>query len=167
MLHWRRLRSRNGSGNNYHRCHRIAGAVGRIHVQPACKGYAAHENNVLTQVTQARARVVAAASDPSTTMAQRVAAENELSRSLINLQATAEAYPQLQANQNFMDLQGRLGQLEEKIAFARQFYNDVVMKYNTSTETVPTNIIAGLFRFEQAQYFEADEASREAPKVKF
>lgn len=131
------------------------------------KGYAAHENNVLTQVTQARARVVAAASDPSTTMAQRVAAENELSRSLINLQATAEAYPQLQANQNFMDLQGRLGQLEEKIAFARQFYNDVVMKYNTSTETVPTNIIAGLFRFEQAQYFEADEASREASKVKF
>lgn len=73
------------------------------------------------------------------------------------------AYPQLQANQNFMDLQGQLKGLEEKIAYARQFYNDVVQKYNTKIEVVPTNIIAGLFHFEQAAYFQVDEADRQAP----
>ena len=76
-------------------------------------------------MTAARAGVVAAASNPSTTTAQRAAAENQLSRALFNLQATAEAYPQLQANQNFMDLQNQLKELENKIAYARQFYNDV------------------------------------------
>lgn len=110
------------------------------------KGYASHESEVFTQVT---------------------AAENQLSRALFNLQATAEAYPQLQANQNFMDLQNQLKELENKIAYARQFYNDVVLKLNTAIETVPTNIIAGLFHFEQAQYFEADEASRQVPQVQF
>lgn len=120
------------------------------------KGYASHESEVFTQVTAARAGVVAAASNPSTTTAQRAAAENQLSRALFNLQATAEAYPQLQANQNFMDLQNQLKELENKIAYARQIYNDVVLKLNTAIETVPTNIIAGLFHFEQAQYFEAD-----------
>ena len=113
------------------------------------KGYASHESEVFTQVTAARAGVVAAASNPSTTTAQRAAAENQLSRALFNLQATAEAYPQLQANQNFMDLQNQLKELENKIAYARQFYNDVVLKLNTAIETVPTNIIAGLFHFEQ------------------
>ena len=124
------------------------------------KGYASHESEVFTQVTAARAGVVAAASNPSTTTAQRAAA-------LFNLQATAEAYPQLQANQNFMDLQNQLKELENKIAYARQFYNDVVLKLNTAIETVPTNIIAGLFHFEQAQYFEADDASRQVPQVQF
>ena len=80
------------------------------------KGYASHESEVFTQVTAARAGVVAAASNPSTTTAQRAAAENQLSRALFNLQATAEAYPQLQANQNFMDLQNQLKELENKIA---------------------------------------------------
>ena len=131
------------------------------------KGYATHESEVFTQVTAARASVVAAANDPNATTAQRAAAENQLSRALVNLQATAEAYPQLQANQNFMDLQAQLKDLENKIAYARQFYNDVVLKLNTAIETVPTNIIAGLFHFEQAQYFEADDASRQAPQVKF
>ena len=107
------------------------------------KGYASHESEVFTQVTAARAGVVAAASNPSTTTAQRAAAENQLSRALFNLQATAEAYPQLQANQNFMDLQNQLKELENKIAYARQIYNDVVLKLNTAIETVPTNIIAG------------------------
>ena len=83
-------------------------------------------------------------------MAQRIQAENQLSRAIMNLQAVAEAYPQLQANQNFLDLQAQLKALEEKIAYARQFYNDVVQKYNTKIEVVPTNIIAGLFHFEQA-----------------
>ena len=131
------------------------------------KGYASHESEVFTQVTAARAGVVAAASNPSTTTAQRAAAENQLSRALFNLQATAEAYPQLQANQNFMDLQNQLKELENKIAYARQIYNDVVLKLNTAIETVPTNIIAGLFHFEQAQYLEADDASRQVPQVQF
>ena len=88
-----------------------------------------------------------------------------------NLVETVKGYAahesQLQANQNFMDLQGQLKGLEEKIAYARQFYNDVVQKYNTKIEVVPTNIIAGLFHFEQAAYFQVDEADRQAPQVKF
>ncbi|GAA0827716.1 LemA family protein [Bifidobacterium pullorum] len=131
------------------------------------KGYAAHESEVFTQVTEARAGAVAAASDPKAGAAERATAENKLSRALVNLQATAEAYPQLQANQNFMDLQNQLSQLEQKIAYARQFYNDVVLKFNTAIETVPSNIIAGLFHFTQAQYFEADEQSRQVPQVSF
>ena len=129
------------------------------------KGYAAHESNVFTQVTQARAGVIQAAQ--SGDVQQRIQAENQLSRAIMNLQAVAEAYPQLQANQNFMDLQGQLKGLEEKIAYARQFYNDVVQKYNTKIEVVPTNIIAGLFHFGQAAYFQVDEADRQAPQVKF
>ena len=129
------------------------------------KGYASHESEVFTQVTQARAGVVQAAQ--SGDVAQRIQAENQLSRALVNLQATAEAYPELKANENFMDLQSQLKSLEEKIAYARQFYNDVVQKLNTAIETVPTNIIAGLFHFEQAQYFEADDASRQVPQVQF
>ena len=96
------------------------------------KGYAGHESSVLTQVTQARAGAVAAAANPNATTVERATAENALSRALFNLQATMEAYPQLQANQNFMDLQAQLKDLETKIAYARQFYNDVVLKYNTN-----------------------------------
>lgn len=129
------------------------------------KGYAAHESQVFTQVTQARASALQAAQ--SGDVAQRIQAENQLSRAIMNLQAVAEAYPQLQANQNFLDLQAQLKALEEKIAYARQFYNDVVQKYNTKIEVVPTNIIAGLFHFEQAAYFQVDEADRQAPQVKF
>ena len=129
------------------------------------KGYASHESDVFTQITQARAGVAKAAQ--SGDVAQRVQAENQLSRAITNLQVTAEAYPQLQANQNFLDLQTQLKSIEEKIAYARQFYNDVVQKYNTKIEVVPTNIIAGLFHFEQAAYFQVDEADRQVPKVKF
>ena len=129
------------------------------------KGYAAHESQVFTQVTQARASALQAAQ--SGDVAQRIQAENQLSRAIMNLQAVAEAYPQLQANQNFLDLQAQLKALEEKIAYARQFYNDVVQKYNTKIETVPSNIIAGMFHFEQAQYFQADEGSRQVPQVRF
>ncbi len=131
------------------------------------KGYAGHESSVLTQVTQARAGAAAAAANPNATTVERATAENALSRALFNLQATMEAYPQLQANQNFMDLQAQLKDLETKIAYARQFYNDVVLKYNTKIETVPSNIIAGMFHFEQEQYFQADEGSRQVPQVHF
>lgn len=129
------------------------------------KGYAAHESQVFTQVTQARASALQAAQ--SGDVAQRIQAENQLSRAIMNLQAVAEAYPQLQANQNFLDLQAQLKALEEKIAYARQFYNDVVQKYNTKIEVVPTNIIAGLFHFEQAAYFQINEADRQVPQVQF
>jgi LemA protein len=131
------------------------------------KGYATHESQVFTQVTQARARAVAVGNDANASTAERAQAENELSKSLVNLQATAEAYPELKANQNFMDLQNQLNALEQKIAYARQFYNDVVLKFNTKIETVPTNILANVFHFEQAQYFQVDEAARQAPQVKF
>ena len=123
--------------------------------------------NLLTQVTQARAGAAAAAANPNATTVERATAENALSRALFNLQATMEAYPQLQANQNFMDLQAQLKDLETKIAYTRQFYNDVVLKYNTKIETVPSNIIAGMFHFEQEQYFQADEGSRQVPQVRF
>ena len=131
------------------------------------KGYATHESQVLTQVTEARAKAVAVAADKQASTADRIAAENNLTRALFNLQATAEAYPQLQANQNFMDLQRQLQELEQKIAYARQFYNDVVLKFNNAIETFPSNIVAGLFHFEQADYFQVDDASRLAPQVKF
>lgn len=129
------------------------------------KGYAGHESEVFQKVTEARSHAVEAAQNGNPE--QRAQAEGELSRALVNLQATAEAYPQLQANQNFMDLQAQLKDLETKIAYARQFYNDVVLKYNTKIETVPSNIIAGMFHFEQEQYFQADEGSRQVPQVRF
>ena len=131
------------------------------------KGYASHESDVFTKVTEARAKAMSVAADPNASTADRAQAENQLSHAIVNLQATAEAYPQLQANQNFLDLQSQLKSLEEKIAYARQFYNDVVLKYNTKIETVPSNIIAGLFHFEQSQFFEVEESARQAPQVKF
>ena len=129
------------------------------------KGYAALESQVFTQVTQARANALQAAQSGDVT--QRIEAENQLSRAILNLQAVAEAYPQLQAKQNFLDLLAQLKALEEKIAYARQFYNDVVQKYNTKIEVVPTNLIAGLFHFEQAAYFQINEADRQVPQVQF
>ena len=129
------------------------------------KGYATHESEVFQRVTEARARATQAAAqgDPS----RRAQAEGELGRALVNLMATAEAYPQLQANQNFLDLQRQLSQLEQKIAYARQFYNDVVLKLNTAIDTVPSNIIAGLFHFQHAAFFETTGQDREAPRVSF
>ena len=131
------------------------------------KGYASHESDVFTKVTEARAKAMSVAADPNASTADRAQAENQLSHAIVNLQATAEAYPQLQANQNFLDLQAQLKSIEEKIAYARQFYNDVVLKYNNKVETVPSNIIAGLFHFEQSQFFEVEESARQAPQVKF
>jgi LemA protein len=129
------------------------------------KGYAGHESEVFQKVTEARAHAVQAAQNG--TPAQRAEAEGQLSNALVNLQATAEAYPQLQANQNFMDLQQQLNQLEQKIAYARQFYNDVVQKFNTKIQSVPSNIIAGLFHFKEAQFFEAAQQDRVVPQVSF
>ncbi|KFI63723.1 LemA family protein [Bifidobacterium cuniculi] len=131
------------------------------------KGYAGHESGVLQAVTQARAGAVAAAANPNASLEQRAAAENQLSHAMLNLNAVSEAYPDLKANVNFMDLQAQLRQVEDKIAYARQFYNDVTMKYNTRIQTVPTNVIANMFHFMPAQYFVADEQSRVVPQVNF
>jgi LemA protein len=130
------------------------------------KGYAAHEAGTFQAVTQARANAVAAgASGSPQQMAQ---AENVLTGALRSLFAVAEAYPQLQAVQEFKDLSENLTATEDKIAFARRFYNGNVRDYNTALQTFPTNVLAGLFGFTAEQYFElADQAEREVPQVKF
>lgn len=131
------------------------------------KGYASHESTVLEEVTKARADVAQVQTAGGDQMQARADAEQRLGQSLVTLMARAEAYPELKANQNFLDLQRQLKDLEDKIAYARQFYNDVVQRFNTRIETVPSNIIASLFHFRQAQYFQADEGSRQAPVVDF
>ena len=130
------------------------------------KGYAAHERQTFEAVTQARSAAMAAAQTGSPE--QRAQAENALGAALINLRAVAEAYPQLQAIQEFKDLSENLTATEDKIAFARRFYNGNVRDYNTAIQTVPTNILAGMFGFTAEQYFELTDATqREVPKVSF
>lgn len=129
------------------------------------KGYAGHESNVLTAVTNARSHAITVAADPNSTKEQRAEAEAQVTRGITNLIATAEAYPDLKSNQNFIDLQNQLTSMEQKIAYARQFYNDVVMKYNTARESFPTSLMAG--GFQPAQYFNVTEADRIAPTVDF
>lgn len=126
------------------------------------KGYAAHEKDVLEKVTQARSMVQSAQ-----TLEQRQQAENMLTNTLRSLFAVAEAYPQLQANQNFIELQRELSDLEAKIAFARQFFNDTTMNYNTEIQSFPNNILAGMFNFQAMPYFQVDEVQRQAVQVKF
>ena len=126
------------------------------------KGYAAHEKEVLEKVTQARSMVQSAQS-----IEQRQQAENQLANTLRSLFAVAEAYPQLKANDNFRDLQQQLSELEEKIAFARQFFNDTTMKYNTTIQSFPTNLLAGMFGFQALPFFEVDDVQRQAVQVKF
>ena len=130
------------------------------------KGYTAHESQTFDRVTQARSAAMAAAQSGSPE--QRAQAESALGAALINLRAVAEAYPQLQAIQEFKDLSENLTATEDKIAFARRFYNGNVRDYNTALQTVPTNILAGMFGFTAEQYFEmADATQREVPKVSF
>jgi len=130
------------------------------------KGYAAHEKTVFENVTQARANAVAAGA--TGTPEQRAAAENVLTGALRSVFAVAENYPQLQASQNFRELQASLSDTEDKIAFARRFYNGNVRDYNTALQTFPTSVLAGIFGFTAEQYFElADATEREVPKVSF
>jgi LemA protein len=126
------------------------------------KGYAKHENEVLTEVTKARASVGGAQ-----TTAEKIDANNQLSGALSRLMVVMERYPELKANTNFMDLQGQLKEIETKIAYSRQFYNDSVMLYNQKTEMFPARIIASIFKFKPEMYFKADEAEKAAPKVQF
>ncbi|MDP9280680.1 MAG: LemA family protein [Chloroflexota bacterium] len=130
------------------------------------KGYAAHEKGVFENVTKARAAAVAAGQ--TGTPQERAVAENQLTAALRTVFAVAENYPQLQAVQEFKDLSENLTATEDKIAFARRFYNGNVRDYNTALQTVPTNILAGMFGFTPEQYFElADATEREVPKVSF
>ncbi len=128
------------------------------------KGYAAHEKTAFENVTAARARAMDAGS-----IAQKGEAENMLTGALKSLFAVAEAYPDLKANQNFLELQRELSDTENKIQAARRFYNGNVRDLNTGLQSFPGNIIAGIFNFEQKEYFElgADEAAREPVKVSF
>ena len=126
------------------------------------KGYAAHEKEVLENVTRARAML-----DRAATPGQAAQADNMLTGALRSLFAVAEAYPDLKANQNFLELQRELTDTEDKIAYARQFYNSTVRDYNERTATVPSSIIAGMFNFEPAEFYEAEEAAREDVKVSF
>ena len=123
------------------------------------KGYAAHERGTLDSVTQARANAVSAGQGGSPQA--QAQAENALTGALRSLFAVAEAYPDLKANQNFLNLQEELTSTEDRIAYARQFYNDQVLSYNNGIVTFPRNLIAGMFNFQKREYFDAapeDEA---------
>ncbi len=126
------------------------------------KGYAAHESGVFEKVTAARAAAINAQG-----VEQQGQAENMLSGALKSLFAVAEAYPDLKANTGFLDLQAQLADAENKIAYARQFYNDSVMSLNTAVQSFPNNLLAGPFGFSCRAYFEAEAAAAEAPKVQF
>src|SRR6187455_3642888 len=125
------------------------------------KGYAAHERETFEAVTNARV-----AAQQAQGVAQQAEAENVLTAALGRLFAVAEAYPQLRATENFQQLQAQLAEVEQNIVVSRQVYNDAVLTYDNALETVPTNIVAGIFSFEPRQYFEVEEAEvREAPRV--
>jgi LemA protein len=126
------------------------------------KGYAGHEKTLFENITKARAAVMSANGVNET-----AEASNYLSSTLKSLFAVAENYPELKANQNFMQLQKDLMDTENKIAYSRQFYNDTVMKYNISIQTIPKNIVASLMGFGKKDLFETTQAERETPKVEF
>lgn len=126
------------------------------------RGYASHEQDTLDQVTEARNRAQAA-SGPE----ESAQAENLLTGALRQLFALAEAYPELKAADNFRDLQAQLTETEDKIAIARQIYNDTVLGHNNRVQTVPSNIVASMTGFEVRPYFDAPESSVEPPRVQF
>src|SRR6188474_1283598 len=126
------------------------------------KGYAAHERETFEAVTAARTRAQAAQGP-----AEQGAAEGILGQALGRLFAVAEAYPELQADENFRQLQDELAQTENRIAVSRQVYNDTVLTFNNAIQTFPGVVIAGPFGFSAREFFETDEAERAAPRVDF
>ena len=126
------------------------------------KGYAAHESKTLEAVIAARTQATAA-----TGVADKAQAENVLTGTLKSLFAVSEAYPDLKANANFQQLQTELAATEDRIAYSRQYYNDNVRGYNDGIQKFPGNMLAGMFRFERREYFEAEETSRQNVQVDF
>ena len=127
------------------------------------KGYAAHERETLDAVIQARNTAVSAQGPHD-----QAQAENMLTGALRQLFALAEAYPDLKANQNFLALQEELTATEDRVAYARQFYNDSVLGYNTKIQSIPSNVVAGMFNFTEREFFEAeDDETRDVPRVQF
>ena len=128
------------------------------------KGYMGHERSTLEAVTKARQQAI----DVTGGVEERAKAENVLSQTLRSLFAVAEAYPDLKANQNFLALQEELTSTENKISFARQYYNDAVMRLNNKIQMFPSNIIASSFNFQMEKFFEVEAAEeRQAPQVRF
>lgn len=126
------------------------------------KGYAAHEKEIFEKVAEARSAALNAK-----TVKEQADAENLLTSTLKTLFAVAENYPDLKASENFMMLQEELAATENKIAYARQFYNDAVMRYNTLLQSFPSNFMAKMFGFKPEEYFEIGEEAKEPVKVKF
>ncbi len=126
------------------------------------KGYAAHEKETFERVISARAKATSA-----TSAGEAIKAEGELSSALARLLAVSEAYPELKANQNFIALQEELTSTENRIAYARQYYNDNVAKLNTQIQVFPTVVIAGMFGFKEEPFFEAPDPEKAAPTVNF
>ena len=129
------------------------------------KGYAGHEKEVLEKVTAARAAAMSA-----TTIDEKVAADKAMSSALSGLKVSLEAYPELKANQNFLQLQTELSDIENKLAAARRFFNSATREFNNACEVFPSNILAGMFKFKRAAMYEATEnreALEKAPEVKF
>jgi LemA protein len=127
------------------------------------KGYAAHEQGTFEKVVQARNAAMSAQGPQESAQA-----ENVLTGALKSIFALAEAYPDLKANQNFLSLQEELTSTEDRISYARQFYNDSVLKYDNKLETFPANTVAGMFGFKPREYFKTDDPTdREVPKVQF
>ena len=127
------------------------------------KGYMTHESETLENVTKLRTSW-----SEATTADEKMKLDNELSSSLKSIMAVAESYPDLKANQNFISLQGELTDTENKISYSRQFYNDIVTRYNTKIQTVPSNIIAGIFGFKAQELYKIDtEEARKSVKVDF
>lgn len=126
------------------------------------KGYAKHEKELLETITSARSSLMSAS-----TTKEKADANNMLSQSLKSLFAVAESYPDLKANQNFAKLQDELTDTEDKIAYSRQFYNSNVMDYNTKIAVFPNSLIANMFNFKAADFFEAEESDRKPVKVTF
>jgi LemA protein len=126
------------------------------------KGYAAHEKEVFVKVTEARSKVAGAAN-----ISEKMQANNQLSSALSRLMVVVERYPELKANTNFIRLQDELAGTENRIAVERRRFNETVKVYNIKIRSFPTNIIAGMFGFEKATFFEVPKERQEAPKVKF
>jgi LemA protein len=126
------------------------------------KGYASHEKEVFVKVTEARSRVAGA-----TSINDKIGANNQLSSALARLLVVVERYPELKANTNFIRLQDELAGTENRIAVERRRYNEAVKVFNIKIRRFPTNMIAGMFGFEKATFFEVPKERQEAPKVKF